>query len=155
MRNPSITILLLLIAFSCFSQITINLPLSRSVFQRDNNNTSSVYISGNYDGVLEKIDARLVPITQGQGTTTDWFVLTDKPENGAFVGAIKGTGGWYQLQVRGWRNGVVITQPNVDKVGIGEVFLIAGQSNAEGRRNFGEKSSTDDRVNCFDYQKTR
>ena len=153
MRNPSITILLLLIAFSCFSQITINLPLSRSVFQRDNNNTSSVYISGNYDGVLEKIDARLVPITQGQGTTTDWFVLTDKPENGAFVGAIKGTGGWYQLQVRGWRNGVVITQPNVDKVGIGEVFLIAGQSNAEGRRNFGEKSSTDDRVNCFDYQK--
>jgi hypothetical protein len=153
MRSQSITLFLLLIAFSCFSQITINLPLSRSVFQRDNNNTSSIYISGNFDSVLEKIEARLVPIQQGQGTTTDWTVITDKPENGSFVGAIKGTGGWYQLQVRGWKNGVIVAEPIVDKVGIGEVFLIAGQSNAEGKRGFGEKSSTDDRVNCFNYQK--
>lgn len=153
MRKPSITALFLLIAFTSFSQITINLPLSRSVFQRDNKNSSTIYISGNYDDVLEKIEARLVPIKQGQGTATDWSILTDKPENGTFVGTIKGTGGWYQLQVRGWKNGVVIAQPSVDKVGIGEVFLISGQSNAEGKRNFGEKPSIDDRVNCFDYQK--
>ncbi len=153
MRSTSITFLLLLIVFSSFSQITINLPLSRSVFQRDNNNASLIYVSGNYNGVIEKIEARLVPIKQGQGTATDWLLIADKPENGAFVGSIRGTGGWYQLQLRGWRNGVVIAQPSVEKVGIGEVFLITGQSNAEGRRNYGEKPSTDDRVNCFDYQK--
>ena len=153
MRNPSISLLLLLITFSSFSQITINLPLSRSVFQRDNKNSSTIYISGNYEGVLEKIEARLVPIKQGQGTATDWATIIDKPENGSFVGNIKGAGGWYQLQVRGWRNGVIIAQPSVDKVGIGEVFLIAGQSNAEGKKGFGEKPSIDDRVNCFDYQK--
>jgi hypothetical protein len=154
MRNPSIIFLLLLITSSSFSQITINLPLSRSVFQRDNNNASIIYISGNYDDdVLEKIEARLVPIKQGQGTTTDWAILTDKPERGSFVGTLTGTGGWYELQVRGWKNGMVVAENNVDKVGIGEVFLIAGQSNAEGKQNFGEKASTDDRVNCFNYQK--
>ena len=101
MRNPSISLLLLLITFSSFSQITINLPLSRSVFQRDNKNSSTIYISGNYEGILEKIEARLVPIKQGQGTATDWATIIDKPENGSFVGNIKGAGGWYQLQVRG------------------------------------------------------
>ena len=158
MRNPSITIILLLIAFSSFSQITIDLPLSRSVFQRDNKNTSTIYVSGNYNealvgGIPQKIEARLVPIKQGEGITTDWILITDKPENGTFVGSLTGTGGWYQLQVRVWRNGGLVAQSSVDKVGIGEVFLIAGQSNAEGKRGFGEKSSTDDRVNCFDYQK--
>jgi hypothetical protein len=154
MRNPSIIVILLLINFCSFSQITINLPLSRSVFQRDNKNTSTFYVSGNYENDLDKIEARLVSIKQGEGTTTDWTVLSDKPEAGTFTGTVKGLGGWYELQVRGLKNNIITATASVDKVGIGEVFLIAGQSNAEGRRFYGEKPSTDDRVNCFDYQKT-
>lgn len=153
MRSPVLFIVLLLVNFAGFAQITINLPLSRSVFQRDNNNASTIYISGIYEDVIEKIEARLVPVKTGQGVATDWTIVTDKPQNGSFVGSINGTGGWYQLQVRGWKNGTIVSQSTVEKVGIGEVFLIAGQSNAEGKRNFGEKSSVDDRVNCFDYQK--
>jgi hypothetical protein len=153
MRNLVLFFVLLFVNVSGFSQITINLPLSRSVFQRDNNNTSAIHVSGVYQDTLEKIEARLVPIKEGQGTATDWVVLVDKPQFGSFVGSIKGTGGWYQLQVRGWKNGAVVTQPTIDKVGIGEVFLIAGQSNAEGKRGFGEKASIDDRVNCFNYEK--
>lgn len=153
MRNLVLFIVLLFINVVGFSQITINLPLSRSVFQRDNNNASSIYISGVYENELERIEARLLPIKEGQGTPTDWEVIVDKPQFGSFTGAIKGVGGWYQLQLRGWKDGVVIAQSSVDKVGIGEVFLIAGQSNAEGKRNFGEKPSTDDRVNCLNYEK--
>lgn len=153
MRSPILFVVLLFVNFAGFAQITINLPLSRSVFQRDNNNASTVYLSGTYEDDFEKIEARLVPVKTGQGVATDWTVVTDKPQNGSFVGSIKGTGGWYQLQVRGLKNGAVVSQSTVEKVGIGEVFLIAGQSNAEGKRNFGEKASVDDRVNCFDYQK--
>lgn len=153
MRNLILLFSLLFFNLVGFAQITINLPLTRSVFQRDNNNTSSIYISGNYEDAIEKIEARLLPVKVGQGVATDWTLIIDKPQNGSFVGSIKGTGGWYQLQVRAWKNGAVISQSTVEKVGIGEVFLIAGQSNAEGRRNFGEKASIDDRVNCFDYQK--
>lgn len=153
MRSPVLFIVLLVVNFAGFAQITINLPLSRSVFQRDNNNASTIYISGVYENTLEKVEARLVPIKVGQGLATDWTIVADKPQKGSFTGSIKGTGGWYQLQVRGWKGGAVVSQSSVDKVGIGEVFLIAGQSNAEGKRNFGEKASVDDRVNCFDYQK--
>jgi hypothetical protein len=153
MRNLILLFFLVFVNLAGFAQITINLPLTRSVFQRDNNNTSSIYISGIYEDVIEKVEARLLPVKVGQGVATDWTTITDKPQNGFFVGSIKGTGGWYQLQVRAWKNGAVISQSSVEKVGIGEVFLIAGQSNAEGKRNFGEKASVDDRVNCFDYQK--
>lgn len=153
MRNLVLSFSLLFVNLAGFAQITINLPLTRSVFQRDNNNTSSIYISGVYEDVVEKVEARLVPVKVGQGVATDWATVTNKPQNGSFVGSIKGTGGWYQLQVRAFKNGVVVAQSTVEKVGIGEVFLIAGQSNAEGKRNFGEKASVDDRVNCFDYQK--
>lgn len=153
MRSLILFFVLLFVNFAGFAQITVKLPLSRSVFQRDNNNTSNIYISGIYEDVIEKIEARLIPVIVGQGVATDWAILADKPQNGSFVGSIKGTGGWYQLQVRAWKNGVVVSQSTVEKVGIGEVFLIAGQSNAEGKRNFGERASVDDRVNCFDYQK--
>ena len=153
MRSSVLFFILLFVNVAGFSQITINLPLSRSVFQRDNKNASTVYVSGVYEDMLERIEARLVPIKQGQGTATDWRLLVDKPQNGSFVGSIIGAGGWYELQVRGWKNGIVVTQSAVDRVGIGEVFLIVGQSNAEGKRNFGEKASNDDRVNCMDYQK--
>ncbi|MDZ7933936.1 MAG: T9SS type A sorting domain-containing protein [Emticicia sp.] len=153
MRSLVLFIVLIFFNLTGFAQITINLPLSRSVFQRDNNNASTIYISGIYENTLEKVEARLVPVKIGQGLATDWTIVADKPQKGSFTGSIKGTGGWYQLQVRGWKNGAVVSQSSVDKVGIGEVFLIAGQSNAEGKRNFGEKASVDDRVNCFDYQK--
>jgi len=153
MRNLILLFSLLFFNLVGFAQITINLPLTRSVFQRDNNNTSSIYISGNYEDAIEKIEARLLPVKVGQGIATDWAPIINKPQNGSFVGSIKGTGGWYQLQVRAWKNGAVFSQSTVEKVGIGEVFLIAGQSNAEGKRNYGEKASFDDRINCFDYQK--
>lgn len=153
MRNLVLFVVLLFVNFAGFAQITIHLPLSRSVFQRDNNNTSTIYLSGTSEETLEKIEARLTPIKMGQGVATSWVTVSDKTQNGSFGGSIKGTGGWYQLEIRGWKNGVVVSQSSVDKVGIGEVFLIAGQSNAEGKRNFGEKASVDDRVNCFDYQK--
>ncbi len=153
MRNLVLFFFLSLVNIAGFSQITINLPLTRSVFQRDNNNTSNIYISGIYEGTIDKVEARIIPVKVGQGIATDWAVVSDKPQFGSFIGSIKGTGGWYQLQVRGIKSGVVVTQSTVDKIGIGEVFLIAGQSNAEGKRNFGEQASVDDRVNCFDYQK--
>ncbi len=153
MRNLFLMFSLVFFNLAGFAQIKINLPLTRSVFQRDNNNSSSVYISGNYEDAVEKIEARLFPVQEGQGVATEWTLISDKPQNGSFVGSIKATGGWYQLQVRAWKNGAIVFQSSVEKVGIGEVFLIAGQSNAEGKRNFGEKASVDDRVNCFDYQK--
>ena len=39
-------------------------------------------------------------------------------------------GGWYKLEVRALRDKKVVAETAVDHVGVGEVFVIAGQSNA-------------------------
>ena len=48
------------------------------------------------------------------------------------MGYVTGTGGWYVLTVRAMRNGVAVAQATVQPVGIGEVFITAGQSNSRG-----------------------
>ncbi|HXE42548.1 MAG TPA: sialate O-acetylesterase [Candidatus Baltobacteraceae bacterium] len=46
------------------------------------------------------------------------------------------SGGWYRLEVRLVGNGTNVAEANVEHVGVGEVFVIAGQSNAA---NHGEE----------------
>ncbi|MBA4853227.1 sialate O-acetylesterase [Emticicia sp. BO119] len=152
MRILSLIAILLTLTSTCFSQIQISFPKDRSVFQRNNQNTSLVNIAGNFDGELDKIEARLVPVKSNQGIQTTWITIATKPEGGYFVGTLEGQGGWYTLQVRGLLNESVVVQGSVGRVGIGEVFVIAGQSNAEGKLDYGAKPSLDDRVNCFNYR---
>ncbi len=152
MRRPSLIAILLILTSTCFSQIQISFPKERSVFQRNNQNTALVNISGNFDGELDKVEARLVPVKSNQGIPTNWMTIAIKPEGGYFVGTLQGQGGWYTLQVRGWLNENIVIQGSVSRVGIGEVFMVAGQSNAEGVLDYGAKPSLDDRVNCFNYR---
>ncbi len=152
MRSLSLIAIFLTLTSVGFSQIQISYPLERSVFQRNNQNTSLVNISGNFDGEFDKVEARLVPVKPDQGVLTNWVTIVTKPEGGYFVGAIQGQGGWYTLQVRGWLNDSIVAQASVGRVGIGEVFVIAGQSNAEGVLDYGAKPSVDDRVNCFNHR---
>ena len=67
------------------------------------------------------------------------------------MGSVTGAGGWYILTVRAIRNGAIVAQATVQPVGIGEVFMLAGQSNARG---FGigdnDLGASSDRVNSID-----
>ena len=58
-------------------------------------------------------------------------------------------GGWYRLDVRVVRGEQTWAEARVDHVGVGEVFVVAGQSNAA---NYGEEkqSPKTGRVACFD-----
>lgn len=147
-----LSFLFLFLTITGFSQVTINFPVERAVFQRDNNNTSFVHITGNYLGDVASVEARLVPIVEGQGVQTQWQLVDASPKNGSFTGKIAGLGGWYQLQVRTVKSEQVVGVAIINKVGIGEVFVIAGQSNVRGRKNYGEIGAVDDRVNTLDYK---
>jgi hypothetical protein len=48
-------------------------------------------------------------------------------------------GGWYRLEVRALRAGVEVSATVVEHVGVGEVFIVAGQSNAA---NYGQERQT-------------
>lgn len=152
LRNSVLYLVLFAAALPTFSQVGISFPTSRIVFQRSNNNSASFVVSGSYQqGIPDRIEAALVPISAGQGTATHWQVVEKAPIGGIYSGTVSGDGGWYKLKVRVIRDGKVTDSTEVDRVGIGEVFIVGGQSNARGLQNYGAPAANDDRVSCFNY----
>jgi len=133
------------------AQIKITFPIERSIFQRDASNQATFSIGGYYTQATDRIEARLVPVLQGQGQETPWTIIQSNPQGGVFFGRLLGRGGWYTLEVRSFLNNVQLGRDALPRMGIGEVFVIAGQSNAQGIPGYGATASTDDRVNTIGY----
>jgi len=143
------TLLTCLALTSSFAQIDISYPSNRAVFQRDKNNNATIYIAGTYSKIIDRVEARLNAVNGG--SSTNWKTIQSNLQGGLFSGSIDATGGWYELQVRGWNGDQLVGSAQVSKVGIGEVFLISGQSNAQGYKNYGGPGAGDDRVNCINF----
>jgi hypothetical protein len=111
----------------CNAQINIKIPYEKSVFQRNNNNLGNIYITGTLDQDADRVEARLVPRIANQGQQTDWKVIDNVIDGLSFTGSIEGIGGWYRLEVRAVSNEQSTSSKSVERVGIGEVFVIAGQ----------------------------
>ncbi|GAA4467861.1 hypothetical protein GCM10023189_52270 [Nibrella saemangeumensis] len=133
------------------SVVKITYPQSRAVFQRGNDNVSNIFISGNYYQPVDSIQARVLAEVPGQGINTDWTTVQRKPQGGVYQGPLRVFGGWYRLEVRAMSRGAVIGQDVMRKVGVGEVFIITGQSNAQGFQDYGAAGAADDRVNAVAY----
>ncbi|PAC33454.1 T9SS type A sorting domain-containing protein [Flectobacillus sp. BAB-3569] len=136
------------------SQITITSPVQRQVIQRDLANKAIVTIVGSYSQPVDELQVRFIPVKTGQGTALDWTVFKTNPRGGLFKGTVTLTGGWYSMEVRGLLRGAVVGNVSrIERVGVGEVFVIAGQSNAggSGLRSTNETASSDDRVNCANF----
>ncbi|MCY7351034.1 MAG: T9SS type A sorting domain-containing protein [Cytophagaceae bacterium] len=129
-------------------QLQISYPTNRMVLQRGLDNTCNFLIAGTYNQFLDRVEARLVPKLPGQGEQTDWMLIQINPRGGVFSGQITGKGGWYSLEVRGLLHGETVGNPtNLDRMGIGEVFLIMGHSNASGGEVYSpSRAAADDRV---------
>lgn len=139
--------LCLLAHSSVFAQLMITFPMNRAVFQRNNSGGGVIPIAGTFQTRVDRVDARLISIKGG--STVDWIPISVNPNFGSFSGGIYVVGGWYKLEVRAIRNNDVIATAIIDKVGLGEVFLIAGQSNAQGYEGRGNPPALDDRVNVI------
>lgn len=147
-----LTILSLEVTAQTNSQVLkITYPESRAVFQRENDNTSTIYLSGSLYQPVDSIQARVQAEETGQGLNTDWATIQRNPQGGFFQGSIRAKGGWYRLEVQAFVKGVIVSSDVVRKVGIGEVFIITGQSNAQGFQDYGALGAGDDRVNCITY----
>lgn len=133
------------------AQLQVSFPTSRAVFQRNSTNQATFRITGYYTATITSVQARMVA-RNNQGTSVDWQTIQSSPRGGAFAGDITATGGWYDLQVRGMNGDQPVgTITTVERVGVGEVFVVCGQSNAQGVHT-NAPVSTDDRVNCVNYR---
>jgi Carbohydrate esterase, sialic acid-specific acetylesterase/Secretion system C-terminal sorting domain len=148
--------LLFLVHVTVFAQVTITFPVNRAIFQRNQSNTGVIPLGGTFQATVDRIDARLTPINGGN--FVDWTPVAINPNFGTFTGGIYAQAGWYKLEIRAFRGNTVIGTATLEKVGVGEVLVIAGQSNAQGYEGKGNPSAADDRVNCisnyYSYENT-
>lgn len=133
--------------------LTLTSPVSCQVFQRGKGDQADVLIEGvvgDKGGVIEaKAD---LAAGAKRGTSAPWVAITPQGQGvqGKFSGRLTlPAGGWYQVSVRVRAGERMIAEQSVDKVGVGEVFVTAGQSNSA---NFGNPRQTarDERVVYFD-----
>jgi len=146
-----------LATLDAFGQIDISYPSSRAIFQRDRNNNAVIYIAGKYTKSVDRIEAKFTAMNGGENI--NWTPIQSNPQGGFYFGNLTVKGGWYELQVRGMKGDQQIGINTLSPVGVGEVFMIAGQSNAQGFQNdnfdYGSQRASDDRVNCVRYNNDR
>jgi len=150
----SFWVLLLTFHAGIFGQsVNVLYPHFRQIFQRNPLNEATFSVLGNCNENSTLVQYKLVPVEKGQGVAIDWSNLDDFPGGGFFQGKVKAKGGWYALWVRSMGvNKVWQDSSMLSRVGVGENFIIAGQSNAQGTiRKPNEKGASDDRVNCANF----
>jgi hypothetical protein len=134
----------ILCAQSSGPAIIVSSPLDYQVFQRSAPTKGRIEIRGqvrgssDFDGL--KIEERLTGNSLTGPLPAKWVRLKLDPATGDFdVRLATIPGGFYQLEVRLTRGHDTIAETTVQHVGLGEVFVVAGQSNST---NYGEVKQT-------------
>jgi len=128
--------------------VSLSFPPSRYLVQRSDANVGDIRIQGSLGASADAIQGRAVVMSgANSGVATEWQTLIDAPTAGLFSGTLSGVaaGGWYQIEVRSMRDGDPGPVSWIEKVGVGDIYITAGQSNSA---NYGSPNYTpsDDRV---------
>ena len=99
-------------------------PVPYALFQRDTPTAGTLRIRGRYP-----IDIRPGQI-EARFCGRAWQVLDPNPKDGVFAGSLRESLGQGDVEVRATAAGLAAT---VACVGIGDLFVVTGQSNADGR----------------------
>lgn len=146
--KPSFLLLTALSTVASAAELTLTSPLDHQVVQRQTKNSGRLSITGTMD-TLELATCQFEARIRTNDEWTPLAVAVGELSFEAF--ADFPAGGWYRLEVRATRDGKTLAKTAVEHVGIGEVFVVTGQSNSG---NYGEeKQSTETgRVASFDGQ---
>lgn len=132
-KKPCFAIFMLLATFGLFSQvyagININKPMTRAIFQRDIFDIAMVPVEGTIIGItFTSIEARYVLADDPAqyGLWQQMNVVSSDYDGPLDVPA----GGWYTIEVRALNNVTTAAETSVLKIGIGDIFITAGQSNS-------------------------
>ena len=102
--------------------MTLSSPQDYQVFQRHTRTQGAVSIDG------QATDGSTVEVRM---TGQEWKPLPVELKTGAFHASLAApAGGWYQVDARLLAGGAVVAEATVAHVGIGEIFIVAGQSNS-------------------------
>ncbi|MBK6767466.1 MAG: hypothetical protein IPG72_00180 [Ardenticatenales bacterium] len=114
--------------------IDLTAPAPFAVQQRGDDDRAAVAIRGRTSAATGRVDVRAVPAGGFRGQATGWRTVA-LGANGVFSETMPVAGGWYRIEARamavaGDIDDVVLGTAAVEPVGVGEVFVTAGQSNS-------------------------
>jgi Carbohydrate esterase, sialic acid-specific acetylesterase len=128
-------------------QINLAAPLDFQIVQRPSRAGARLTVTGTValpdaDAAAppDKLEARLAGKSASGELPGEWQSLPFDARVAAFSGQLTvSAGGWYRLEVRATRRGATVAAAAVEHVGVGEVFVVGGQSNSA---NYGEERQT-------------
>jgi hypothetical protein len=117
--------------------LAIDSPRPWQVVQRRTKAGGVVRVSGHVKPSAESVEVRFTGKSTDGDLPDKWQPLTFDATTRAFNAEMQTpAGGWYKVEVQAKAGGNVVAKAQVENVGVGEVFVIAGQSNST---NYGDK----------------
>lgn len=118
------------------SVLSVGSPADYEVFQRQSRMAGEVLIRGQVNASAGQVEARVLCGARWLRRWRRWTPIPSSQATGEFRGEVPATaGGLYKVEVRVREGSRVLARDEVRHVGVGEVFVIAGQSNST---NYGE-----------------
>ena len=131
--------------FFCPPAVSLELPLEWQVFQRRDDEATEVSVRGKVPPGVTLVEAKADLPPGSRGQAVDWRVIASDTQiqDGNFSGSIPlQAGGWYRITVRfraSAADPVSLAESTVEHVGVGDIFVTAGQSNSS---NHGQEKQT-------------
>jgi hypothetical protein len=110
--------------------LALTAPAPGIVYQQDVHGRAAVPVAGHGAGAGAAIEARFTALRGGRGH--GWRRVARADAGGAFTGRVPLAAGWYRAEFRAHTAGGPSAPAEVPRVGVGEVFLIAGHYVAQG-----------------------
>ncbi len=110
--------------------LMIDSPLNYQVVQRNSKGAGEIEIRGVLGAAAAKADAIEYKLAIGK-KMRDWQRVEARIVDARFEAKLSApSGGWHLIQVRALLQGKILAESNFRRVGIGEIFVVAGQSNS-------------------------
>lgn len=119
----------------------------RRIFQRGTT-TATVPISGTWSTGTQAIEARVIDATTSAQVVA-WTTVVASPTGSTWSGSLTvPQGGWYKIEVR--RAGLAgSVKQGANRIGVGDIWLFAGQSQQLGMSGFWDNPPTPDALTVY------
>ena len=125
--------------------VNLESPDSHQIVQRNEYSMGTFLVRGSTEHVVDLIEGRYTSLDNG--TPSDWTQVA-VPLSSNFYGTLDVPTGWHSLDFRFMNAGQQVDLLTIEPVGVGEVFIVAGQSNSANHGDF-PLTPTDPRVSTW------